>query len=115
MVVDSCGPELPKELDGLLAWVACIADAQPIEKYAQHLRSAGLEIRATEQHDEALLEMVRQVQDRLLAAEIVSRLKKIDLPGFDPAEVRRMAKAVLDAIRQRQLRCAVLTAQKPLS
>jgi ubiquinone/menaquinone biosynthesis C-methylase UbiE len=25
---------LPAELDGLLAWVACIADARPISEYA---------------------------------------------------------------------------------
>jgi hypothetical protein len=33
----------PKELDGLLAWVACIADAQPIESYVS-LRHAGVHI-----------------------------------------------------------------------
>jgi len=44
------GPVLPKELDGLLAWVACIADAQPMEKYIECLTSVGLSIGTTELH-----------------------------------------------------------------
>jgi hypothetical protein len=28
------GSVLPKELDGLLAWIACIADAQPVSVIA---------------------------------------------------------------------------------
>src|SRR5580700_972188 len=31
---------LPPELTGLLAWVACIADARPVEEYAAYLRGA---------------------------------------------------------------------------
>src|SRR5207244_4203806 len=34
------GRALPKELDGLLAWIACIADAQSVETYVQYLRTA---------------------------------------------------------------------------
>lgn len=36
------GPTLPKELDGLLAWIACIANAQPFDGYVKYLRSATL-------------------------------------------------------------------------
>jgi arsenite methyltransferase len=32
---------LPAELDGLLAWIACLGDAQPLEQYAKYLRRAG--------------------------------------------------------------------------
>ncbi len=35
------GP-LPDELEGLLAWVACIADARPVEEYAHFLTAAGI-------------------------------------------------------------------------
>src|SRR5258708_16992094 len=31
------GAILPKGLDGLLAWIACIADAQPLDSYVQYL------------------------------------------------------------------------------
>lgn len=48
------GPSLPKELDGLLAWIACIADPQPVEGYVDCLRSAAFESQRVELHDEAL-------------------------------------------------------------
>jgi SAM-dependent methyltransferase len=66
---------LPEDLDGLLAWVACNADAQSVEGYAGHLRGAGLRVDCIEEHDEALSEMVGQVRLRLLGAEIAVGLK----------------------------------------
>src|SRR5258708_22824398 len=51
------GSVLPKELDGLLAWIACIADAQPVDSYVRYLFAANFRIEHTESHDEALLEM----------------------------------------------------------
>ena len=57
------GPVLPKELDGLLAWVACIADAQPIDSYVQYLSDSGFHVKHAEAHDEALVEMVNQVRN----------------------------------------------------
>ena len=94
------GPVLPKELDGLLAWIACIADAQPVESYVQYLRAAGFRVEATEQHDEALLEMVNQIRMKLLGAEIMVGLKKLDLPGVDLSTAKQMAQAATAAIRQ---------------
>lgn len=105
--------ELPKELEGLLAWIACVADAQPVEKYVEWFRVAGLTPQVTETHDEALIEMVRQVQAKLLATEIMTGLKKIDLPGIDITAAKQMAKAALDAIQNRQLGYAIVLAQKP--
>ena len=37
-----------KRLDGLLAWIACIADAQPIKNYMEHLEAAGLHVKLTD-------------------------------------------------------------------
>ena len=104
--------ELPKELDGLLAWVSCVADAQPIEHYIHYLRSAGLAVQATELQDEALLEMVRQVQGRLLAADVMAGLNKIELPGFNLTEAKHLVKAALAAIQSGQLGYAIITAEK---
>ena len=56
------GPALPPELDGLLAWIACIADAEPVQDYVKHLEAAGLRLKLTESHDEALLEMVHRCE-----------------------------------------------------
>src|SRR6266849_4433875 len=87
------GPVLPTELDGLLAWIACIADAQTVESYARYLGSADFRAIETENHDEALLEMVHQIRMKVLGAEIMIGLKKLDLPGVDVASAKQMAQA----------------------
>ncbi len=106
------GPTLPKELDGLLAWIACIADAQPVENYADCLRSAGFELEKVELHDEALTEMVQQIGMKLLSAEVLVGLNKLVLPGVDFTSAKQMAKSALTAIQKGQLGYAVLIAAK---
>jgi len=106
------GGELPEELGSLLAWVACIADAQPVELYVQYLSSAGLLVETVEVHDEALIEMVRKIQGKLLGAEIIAGLKKIDLRDFDLPAAKQTAKAALAAIERGQLGYAILTSEK---
>ena len=49
---------LPPELENLVAWIACIADAQPLAEYEALLASAGLKIVATEEHNDALIDFV---------------------------------------------------------
>jgi arsenite methyltransferase len=107
------GPTLPKELDGLLAWIACIADAHPVDGYADYLRSAGFELEKVELHDEALAEMVQQIRMKLLSAEVLVGLKKLTLPGVDFISAKEMAQNTLTAIYQGQLGYAVLIATKP--
>ena len=63
------GP-LPQDLEGLLAWIACIADARPVEEYAGYLRGAGFDVTTIEPHNNALAEMARDVQGRLLGIEV---------------------------------------------
>lgn len=106
------GGALSKELDGLLAWIACIADAQPIKNYVEHLEAASLHVKVTESHDEALLEMVNQVRTKLLGAEIMVGLKKLDLPGIDLTAAKQMAHAALSAIQQGSLGYAIICAAK---
>ena len=105
--------ELSKQLEGLLAWIACIADAQPVERYVEYFRSAGLLPGATEARDDALIEMARQIQAKLLGIEILSGLKKIDLPELDLTAAKEMAKAAIDAIGRGQLGYVLVTANKP--
>ncbi len=107
------GAELPAELTGLLAWIACIADALSTAEYEMHMRSAGLVPETTEAHDSALREMTREIQGRILSAQIVVGLKKIELPGFDFAQAAGMAKAALLAIERGHLGYAVFLARKP--
>jgi ubiquinone/menaquinone biosynthesis C-methylase UbiE len=104
---------LPKALEGLLSWISCIADAQPIESYIEWFRAAGLAPQTTESHDDELVEMVRQVQSKLLGIEIMNGLKKIDLPGLDLTSAKEMAQAALSAVQTGQLGYAVIIGAKP--
>jgi arsenite methyltransferase len=105
--------ELPQELDGLLAWIACIAAAEPIEEYVRCFRNSGLRRLTTEPHDNALIDMVRQIQGKLLGMEIMAGLKKIDLPGLDLAAAKQMATVALAAIQRGQLGYAIIVAERP--
>lgn len=103
---------LPPELTGLLAWVACIADARPVGEYAGYLETAGMGGIEIEPHDEALAEMVRDIQAKLLGAELMSKLKKLDLGGIDFAQAKSMARAASDAVRGKTLGYAIVSAQR---
>lgn len=94
---------LPAELQGLLAWIACIADARPVQEYVSYLKSAGLVNVEVEPHDAALAEMVRDIQGKLLGAEMLTKLKKLDLGGLDFAQAKTMAHAASDAVRAKTL------------
>jgi arsenite methyltransferase len=104
--------ELPKELDGLLAWIACIAAAEPIEEYVRCFRNSGLRPLTTEPHDNTLIDMVRQIQGKLLGVEVMAGLKKIALPGPDLAAAKQMATAALAAIQRGQLGYAIIVAER---
>jgi arsenite methyltransferase len=100
------------ELEGLLSWVACIGDALPVERYSQILQAAGFDIENIEDHSSQLTEMVLQIQGKLLGAEIMAALKKIELPGVDFATGTQFARAALDATRHGKLGYTVISARK---
>lgn len=105
---------LPRELDTLLAWLACIADAHPLEEYATYLERAHLTVEQSEPHNEALTEMIRQVQGRLLSVELMLKLGKLKLPeGVDLDQAKMIAKAAVQAGRKGKLGYSLLTARKP--
>ena len=105
--------EIPAALQGLLAWIACIADAQPLENYVRYLTGAGLTIQLVEQHDEALTDLVRAIQAKLLGTELLVKLNTITLPDeIDVEQAKTMAKAAATAIQARRFGYAVLTAMK---
>ena len=99
---------LPAELDGLLAWIACIADARPLAEYDAYLRHAGFRVDHAEPHPEALQAMVRQVRARLLGVEVLVELKKLDLPGLDLDKARTMARSASAAAQSGTLGYALL-------
>ncbi len=101
------------ELEGLLSWIACIGDALPVERYNTIFRQAGFEVLTVEDQSACLLEMVQQVQRKLLGAEIAVGLKKLDLPGIDFSTAKQFAQAALQATREGKLGYVVISAQKP--
>ncbi len=103
---------LPPELSGLLAWIACIGDARPVEEYANCLKSAGIEGVEIEPHDDALAEMVRDIQGKLLGAELMTKLKKLDLGGVDFTQAKTLARAAADAVRVKTLGYAIVSGQR---
>ncbi len=103
------GP-LPPELESLIAWIACIADAQPLARYQALLQAAGFHLTGAERHNKALADLVRSVQGKLLAAELMVKLGKLDLPEADFAQAKKMAKSAATAVRQGKLGYVVVTA-----
>jgi ubiquinone/menaquinone biosynthesis C-methylase UbiE len=104
---------LPQELDGLLAWIACIGDAQTVEGYTHFLQDAGFSVGSIEQQNYALEEMVNQIRVKLLGAEIMTGLNKLQLPGLDLGAAKRMAGSAMAAVKQGHLGYVLICATKP--
>ncbi len=105
---------LPPELDDLLSWIACIADAQPVERYVAYLTEAGLPVELVEPRNEALTEMGEGIRAKLLGAELLVKLKKVSLPGdIDFARAKGLARAAAEAVQRGQLGYAIVVGQKP--
>ena len=100
-------------LEGLLSWIACIGDALPVERYVEIFQTAGFQLKTTEDHGSALMEMVRQIQGKLLGAQLLAGLKKIDLPSVDFATGKQFALAALQATQKDILGYTVITGKKP--
>lgn len=102
--------ELPPVLETLLAWVACLGDARPVEQYADYLESAGFGQLKLEPHDEALGQMVRDVRAKLLGVELMSKIGKMTLPVGDLGQAKQTARAAEAAMEQGRLGYALLIA-----
>ena len=92
---------LSPELGSLAAWVACIADARPVEEYAAILAAAGLRTVLEERHDAALAAMVEQVEARLVALRLAARSSPslagplADVDWDEALRTTRLAKAAV--------------------
>ncbi len=104
---------LPAELDGLLAWVACIADARPVEEYIGFLEDAGFDIATVEPHDAALAEMVASIRQKLLGVQVMAAIGAFQLPGVDWNQASNMARAAEEATRHGQLGYVAIVAELP--
>jgi arsenite methyltransferase len=101
---------LDAELQSLAGWVACLADARPVDEYVQLLAIAGLVVTMRESHDDALAQMIDQIDARLRAFRMakVAALADVD---FELA-LRRTAQAAR-AVRDGIAGYTLLVAEKP--
>jgi arsenite methyltransferase len=105
------GP-LPPELDGLLAWIACIADALPLQRYVDYCRVAGMAIERFEDQSDALVELVDTIRGRLVTAELVLKLQQLQLSGADFQQARAVALSATRAVEAGTLGYMLLVAAK---
>jgi len=105
------GP-LPPELEGVAAWIACVADARTLDEYRALLTGASLAVGVTEEHDSALVDFVEAIRSRLFATEIMVGLKKVELPGIDLAKVKDIVRHAYVAAKSGALGYAIVAATK---
>ena len=103
---------LAPELNGLLAWITCIADARPLDEYSAYLAGAGFSVDLVEPHDKTLAELVQAVRTRLLGAELLVKLKQLDLLGADFEQAKALARHAAEAVRRGMLGYALVVGSK---
>jgi len=101
--------ELPPQLTSLHAWVACIADARPLDEIASLLQDGGLIVETTERHDGELETMLDRIDARLKAA----RLLGAGLFGDGLSSGQELVAAAQDALVRGLLGYAVVVARRP--
>jgi SAM-dependent methyltransferase len=102
---------LPGELTTLAAWVACIADARPLNEYIDILARAGLRNRHSESHDGALLRMIDQIEARVHLARM-TRAPALQAAGVDTDAVIRYIDLARNAATEGLLGYTLLLAEK---
>lgn len=100
--------ELPPQLTSLEAWVACIADARPLDEIASLLEDGGLVVETTERHDRELGAMLDQIEARLR----VARLLGAGVLGNGVGKGRELVAAAHDALERGFLGYAVIIARR---
>jgi arsenite methyltransferase len=101
--------DLPAELTSMQAWVACIADARPLEEIASLLEDGGLVVETTERHDHQLAAMLNDVDARLRTA----RLLRVGLFSDHIAKGRELVAAAQESLARGLLGYAVVIARRP--
>jgi arsenite methyltransferase len=102
---------LPSELTGLAARIACIADARPLDAYADILAAAGLRIQRTERHDGAMLRMIDRIEARLRLLRMTAPAK-LTAAGGDLDAAPTVLGAARTAVADGVLGYALLIAER---
>jgi arsenite methyltransferase len=105
------GP-LPDGLDGLLAWIACIGDAQPVSTYVALFEETGIVVTRVEDHNQVLARMIDEIRARLVGLQLLVKLKQVELSEFDYRQARSYAAQALESVRAGTLGYALLVGRK---
>ena len=97
--------ELPPSLLSLQAWVACVADARPLDEIADLLAHAGFEIEQTEPHDDALAALIERIEARLKVTKL--------LAAAGVAEALELVRDVRGAVESGVLGYGVVIGRRP--
>lgn len=103
---------LPDELTGLAAWVACVADARPIDEYAAIFSDAGLRVTHSGRCDTAIGRMIDQIEARLGMVRMTARARAETL-GVDFDRAPAVLAAARAALADGVLGYGLLVADKP--
>ena len=110
--VTIAGP-LPESLRSLLAWAACLADAQRADDYVQQFKGAGFTVTAAEDHQQLLRSLVQEVRPKLLGLEVLTKLGKLSLPDDVLQEAKYLARSAADAVESGLLSYGLFIVMKP--
>ncbi|MBD8057160.1 methyltransferase domain-containing protein [Rhodococcus ruber] len=103
---------LPAELTDLAGWIACIADARPVDEYSRILAGAGLRTTLIETHDELVSRMIDQIQARIAVLRITAP-QKLTAAGVDLERVEHYLGLVRAAVDDELIGYTLLVARKP--
>jgi arsenite methyltransferase len=103
---------LPRELADLAAWVACIADARPLDGYVRLLGDAGLHVTHRERHDAAIGRMLDQIEARLTLLRLTGA-DRLAAAQVEPDAVARHLDLARQAVADGIIGYALLIAEKP--
>ena len=100
------------DLDGLLAWVACIGDAQPLDRYADWLRGAGFRRNDPRTARRMLARHGNEHSREAAAGRSDDRPEEASAAGLRLlAEAKRLAGAADRAVKSEQLGYALLVGE----
>ncbi|MEU8849702.1 methyltransferase domain-containing protein [Streptomyces sp. NPDC048564] len=102
---------LPDELTGLGARIACIADARPLQDYTEILAGAGLRTLRTERHNQAMLQMIDQIEARLNLLRMTAPAR-LTAAGVDLDAAPAVMEAARAAVTDGALGYALLIAER---
>ncbi len=101
---------LDPELADLAGWIACLADARPLDGYEELLTATGLSVEVTERHDAALERMIDLIDARITA---LSMTGSPALAAINLEAVRRRVRAAKAAVADGVAGYVLLVAVKP--